>query len=166
MRYQLNKLTRWLALLAGLSLQSLYAQELPVSSGGEATGTGGSLSYSVGQVVYSTYTGSNGSVAQGVQQPYEISTTGINNPTGISLEMVVYPNPTTSGVYLKVNEPLLAPVDFVVYDAQGKQLLYETTVQAITPVPMEHLAPAIYFLHVIYQGQTLTTFKIIKNHLY
>ena len=31
------------------------------------------MSYTVGQVVYYTYTGSNGSVAEGVQQPYEIS---------------------------------------------------------------------------------------------
>jgi hypothetical protein len=43
----------------------------PPQAGGEATGSGGSVSYSVGQVVYTTNTGINGSVAQGVQQPYE-----------------------------------------------------------------------------------------------
>ena len=52
----------------------LQAQEIPIASGAVATGIGGSSSYTVGQVVYTTNTGSNGSVAQGVQQPYEIST--------------------------------------------------------------------------------------------
>ena len=43
----------------------------------------------VGQVVYITSTGINGSVAQGVQQPYEISViTGVNE-TAINLEMNV-----------------------------------------------------------------------------
>ena len=49
---------------------SLYAQEGFSTSGGQALGTAGSSSYTVGQTVYGTYTGSNGSVAQGVQQAY------------------------------------------------------------------------------------------------
>jgi hypothetical protein len=56
-----------------LGLGGLHAQESPTSTGGDATGAGGSSSYSVGQVVYTTATGINGSVAQGVQQAYEIS---------------------------------------------------------------------------------------------
>ena len=49
---------------------SLQAQEGFSASGGKAQGTAGSSSYTVGQTVYGTYTGSNGSVAQGVQQAY------------------------------------------------------------------------------------------------
>ena len=56
-----------------LGLGGLQAQESPTATVGEATGTGGTASYSVGQVVYTTTTGTNGSVAQGVQQPFEIS---------------------------------------------------------------------------------------------
>ena len=61
-------------LLLGI-IGGLHAQESPTAAGGEATGTGGTSSYSVGQVVYTTATGTNGSLAQGVQQPYEISVT-------------------------------------------------------------------------------------------
>ena len=46
---------------------SLYAQEGFSASGGQALGTAGSSSYTVGQTVYDTYTGSTGSVAQGIQ---------------------------------------------------------------------------------------------------
>jgi hypothetical protein len=48
------------------------AQTATVSAGGNAIGTGGSVSYSVGQIAYTNNSNSNGSVAQGVQYPYEI----------------------------------------------------------------------------------------------
>ena len=52
---------------------SLHAQEGFSTSGGQALGTAGSSSYTVGQTVYDTYTGSTGSVAQGIQQTYDIT---------------------------------------------------------------------------------------------
>ena len=84
-------------LLAGLLWGGMtQAQESANSSGGDASGKGGSVAYSVGQVVYTTNTGSKGTVAQGVQEPYEISIVlGIDNLT-INLELTAYPNPTTS----------------------------------------------------------------------
>jgi len=64
-------------LLFGLGLTGLQAQESVNAAGGNASGSGGTVSYTVGQVVYTTKTGTNGSVAEGVQQAYEIS-----DPTG------------------------------------------------------------------------------------
>lgn len=51
-------------LLLGLGLTRLQAQEAIPASGGNATGNGGSASYSVGQVVYTTNTGTNGSAVR------------------------------------------------------------------------------------------------------
>ena len=51
----------------------IYAQESTVASGGNGTGEGGSVSYSLGQVSYSSNSGSNGSITEGVQQPYDVS---------------------------------------------------------------------------------------------
>ena len=51
-----------LLLAVGLGVSSGYAQEAVTPSGGEATGTGGTASYSVGQIAYTTNTGANGSV--------------------------------------------------------------------------------------------------------
>ncbi|RLD56213.1 MAG: T9SS C-terminal target domain-containing protein, partial [Bacteroidetes bacterium] len=72
-----------------LGLSNLQAQEVIPATGGEASGSGGSASYTVGQVVYTTNTGTNGnSVSQGVQQPYEISVvTGIAEAKDINLEV-------------------------------------------------------------------------------
>ena len=62
-----NKVILFLLLLGfGLTAQ---AQQATTATGGDATGSGGSAAYSVGQIVYTTHTGTTGSVAQGVQQP-------------------------------------------------------------------------------------------------
>jgi len=90
------------ALFVLLGTAGLYAQETVPATGGDATGSGGSSSYTIGQVVSTTNTGSAGSVAFGVQQNYEISTiTGIEI-TEINLELVAYPNPTNNDLTLNI----------------------------------------------------------------
>ncbi|MCB0649678.1 MAG: hypothetical protein KDC85_00225 [Saprospiraceae bacterium] len=42
-------------------------QSLHHATGGDASGSGGSVSYTVGHPVYTTHDGAGGSVAQGVQ---------------------------------------------------------------------------------------------------
>ncbi len=59
-------------LLFGTYAKSI-AQNRPVSSGGVATGSGGTASYSVGEVAYTTITGNGGIVIEGLQQAYTTS---------------------------------------------------------------------------------------------
>ncbi|WP_159476557.1 T9SS type A sorting domain-containing protein [Dyadobacter sp. 3J3] len=58
-------------LLLVFFFQSSVAQQANVSSGGNATGSGGSVSYSLGQIFYTSVAVSNGKVSQGVQQPFD-----------------------------------------------------------------------------------------------
>ena len=105
------------------SLSTVQAQTSVNASGGNALGSGGSVSYSVGQVVYTTNTGTNGSVAQGVQQPYEISVvTAIEEAKGINLSVSAYPNPTTDYLTLEVADFNLLPLTFHLFDMNGKLL--------------------------------------------
>ena len=98
-----KKLKLSLILLLGIGLTGLQAQSTIPASGGNASGSGGSVSYTVGQIIYTTNNGTNGSAAQEVQQPYEISVVTANEEAlDISLEMVVYPNPATDFVKLRI----------------------------------------------------------------
>ncbi|RUA31173.1 MAG: hypothetical protein DSY76_01675 [Bacteroidetes bacterium] len=144
-----------------LGLGGLHAQESPTATGGEATGSGGTASYSVGQVVYTTNTGTNGSVAQGVQQPYEISTTVGINETTINLELSVYPNPTTNYLTLKVEDN--ANLSYQLYDMQGKLIESKTLQSTSTNINLEAQQAATYFVKVIKNNQSIKTFKVIKN---
>ena len=63
-----NTLILFLAFLLSFSVNSQTVHQVLSASGGDATGSGGSVAYSVGQIVYTTPTGTTGSVAQGVEQ--------------------------------------------------------------------------------------------------
>ena len=146
-----------------LGLGGLHAQESPTATGGEATGTGGTVSYSVGQVVYTTATGTNGSVAQGVQQPYEISTTVGINETTIYLALSIHPNPTTNYILLKIESEQVESLSYQLYDLQGKVIENKNVTAKNTSISMEALPAATYFLNVERKNQIIKTFKIIKS---
>ena len=151
-------------LLLGLGLTGLQAQESVNATGGNALGDGGSVSYSVGQVVYTTNTGTNGSVAQGVQQPYEISVvTAIEDAKGINLSVSAYPNPTTDYLTLSIGEFDISNVSYQLYDMNGKLLQNEKITGNQTSIVMSNLVPATYFVKVIQGSKEVKTFKIIKN---
>lgn len=162
MRHKKLKLSA--VLLLGLGLTGLQAQTSVNATGGNASGSGGSASYSVGQVVFTTNTGTSGSVVQGIQQPYEISVvTGIEQAKGINLELSVYPNPTTDYLTLEVKDFEISNLSFQVYDMQGKLLQNEKITVNQTSIGMRNLLPANYFVKVIKDNKEVKTFEIIKK---
>ena len=162
MRHKRLKLSA--VLLLGLGLTGLQAQESISTTGGNASGSGGSASYSVGQMVYTTQTGTNGTLAQGVQQPFEISVvTGIEEAKGINLSVSAYPNPTTDYLTLEVKDVELLNLHFQMYDMNGKLLQNEKITGNQTSIVMSNLVPATYFVKVIQGNKEFKTFKIIKN---
>ncbi len=162
MKYKRLKLSA--VLLLGLGLAGLQAQESVNATGGNALGNGGSASYSIGQVVYTTNTGTNGSVAQGVQQPYEISTvSGIEEAIGINLTITAYPNPTSDYLTLSINEFDISNLSYQLFDMQGKLLLSTKITNEKTSIVMSNLIPAVYFVRVMEGIKNVKTFKIVKN---
>ncbi len=151
-------------LLFGLGLTGLQAQESINASGSNATGSGGSVSYSVGQVVYTSITGPNGVVAQGVQQPYEISVvTRGEVVNGINLCVSAYPNPTVDNLTLSIHDFELSNLLYQLYDLEGKLLQNEKITGNLTSIAMSNLVPASYILKVIQGNKVVKTFKIIKK---
>jgi len=149
------------------SLSTLMAQETIPATGGNASGSGGTVSYSVGQVVYTTNTGANGSVAQGVQQAFEISVvTGIEEAKGINLVVSAYPNPTTDFLILKVDASAslsIKSLSYQLFDMNGKLLQNKKIEGNETSIVMSNLVPATYFVKVTEGNKEVKTFKIIKT---
>jgi len=162
-----NKKTKLTALLLlGIGFNNGYAQQATIASGGDASGSGGSVAYSVGQIVYTTNTGTTGSVTQGVQQPYEISiTTGLLE-TGVNLNLTAYPNPTTSYLMLQIDASAALSnqsMSYQLYDNSGKLLESNTIVASSTTIKMEQMPTGTYLLKVTQNNKEVKTFKIIKN---
>ena len=149
-------------LLLGLGLTA-QAQQTTTATGGNASGSGGTVAYSIGQIVYTTNMGTNGSVAQGVQQPYEISIVlGIDNHS-IKLELTAYPNPTTNFLTLNVGKAELSTLNFQLYDISGKLIENRKIISNTETIGMENFPSATYFLKVTNNNKEIKTFKIIKN---
>ena len=153
-----------LLVLGFLCLSTAHGQSTIPASGGDATGSGGSETYTVGQANYNTYSGTNGSAAQGVQQPYEISlVTAVENTEGIILEYKVYPNPVSASLTLTINPFSYEKMRYCLLDLNGATLQDKKIEGGETIIPTANLTPAVYLLKIINNNQVIKVFKVIKN---
>ena len=153
------------ALLVAILLSASFAQaqESANASGGDATGSGGTVAYSVGQVVYTTNTGSTGSLAQGVQQTYVILNLGINE-TAMNMTLTAFPNPTAENLTLQISDYNNEKLAYQLFDMHGKLVSNGQIVAQQTFINMSSLPTATYFVYVVNQeNQKVQSFKIVKQ---
>jgi hypothetical protein len=152
----------FLPILLLLGSQS-KAQETVNSAGGNAGGSSGTVSYSIGQVLYSTHTGTTGSEAQGVQQAFEIFTVG-TKAMDKNLILSVFPNPAFETLILQTGEFKKEKLKYRLLDMQGKLLLEANILEAQTCIDMAHFPSATYLVNVYDQNNNeKQIFKIIKK---
>ena len=157
-----NKFTAGFFLLLFLCLFTANAQQAVLPAGGDASGTGGSVSYSIGQIVYTTVSGSSGKVSQGVQQAYEIFSVGIEDwPGGIVLH--VFPNPTSDQLTLEIKGYQNQSLAYRLTDTNGRLLKKEMITADQTRIDMHTWPEAAFFLSVTLDNKQAQTFKIVKK---
>ncbi len=153
------------ALIIMASMFILEAQDAVVPAGGTAQGAGGTVTYTVGQIADRQVDGTGNYVVEGVQQPYEIQSVGVNDYPGIELEAVLFPNPTVSYVQLRVTNYEI-PVDGLraqLYDNNGKLLEVFRIVDQETRMDLTQYPTATYQLRVMEGSRILRVFKVVKN---
>ena len=143
------------------------AQSAIVPVGGDAQSSSGSVSYTVGQIAVQTTANSNGSisVAEGVQQPYEIQTVGVDEYPQIVLDAIVYPNPTENLAQLKLNG-FEIPDDGLranLFNGNGKMLQSFPVTDDLTSFQIGQYATGTYYLEVKEGKRTLKTFKVVRK---
>lgn len=141
---------------------TVMAQERTVSSGGELTGSGGSVSYSIGLPDYTNNTGSSGSLTEGVQQPYELFAVGIEE-WDMSWNMNVFPNPTTSFLTITMDEAL-KNASYTLTDAQGKLVGQGVLSEQENTIDLQSLAMSNYYLNIRVADRMVRTYQIVKNN--
>ena len=145
------------------AIQLVNAQETISVSAVEATGSGGKVSYTIGQLVYTNPTTAAGSLNQGIQQSIEFVT--LSNPelTAVTLKAVIHPNPTTDFIILALTDADLRGVSYTMYDLLGRLVNKGTVTTSETKIGMKSLPIGVYILRVQQNNKALKTFKIIKN---
>ena len=145
------------------NLNIAFGQESVVTSGGETSGPGGSSSFSIGQTVFSNNSSASGNENQGVQQPYEIFIVSGLNETDIDLSFQVFPNPTVNMLTLSVAHLDSQEFEYVVLDANGKQIRSLSKLETTNTIDLEKDAPGIYFIHIRKNNIKVKTYKILKK---
>jgi len=140
------------------------AQEAVIPAGGDGSGSGGTVAYSVGQIFYTTFSGSSETMNHGVQQPYEISVIiGWEEFEEIGLSLSTFPNPVTDILILKVESLIRTDLNYQMYNSEGRILRSDKLLNSETNIDMNHLAPGLYFLQVNMEKDAVKTFKIMKK---
>jgi len=141
------------------------AQQAISSAGGEATGAGGTVSFTIGQMDYITITSSSGAVMQGVQQPFEIMVvTGIEPHNEITLECMVYPNPATDFLTLRIQRDRIENLSYLLLEMNGKIIESRDIDKIETVISLQGYLPVTYILKVFDSTKEIKTFKIVKSN--
>lgn len=147
--------------LLGWGTTAVLAQSGTVTAGGVATGSGGSVTYTIGETNYILATGSGGSVNQGMQQPYEFY---VGIPTAnFNADVSLFPNPTNEFIVLKIEGKHTENLNYQLFDSDGRLLSGGIMVSNETSIPMKEYANATYFIKVYNSNNESINFKIIKN---
>ena len=158
--FELKQLTTFSFLLL---TSVLSAQETFSSSGFNSNGNSGIITYTVGQVAIDFNTGNNGSLIQGVQQPYEIFSTLGNDIFYINLNLIAYPNPTTDQLVLGIENFKGKKFYYQLFNLQGKSLLYDKCIDNKTHINLNEFPSNTYLLSIVENNTIIKTFRIIKK---
>ena len=141
----------------------LWGQNSFTSTGGDAVGSGGSVSYSIGQLADGSATGTNASITEGVQQPFEIFIITEINDDFSNLNLTVFPNPTTDKIELTIENNNGQEFTCILFDLQGKTLICESFAGSSVKLETSSLPAGTYILKVLCGNEEVQSFKIIKN---
>lgn len=153
-------------LMVGLALLLSYeagnAQQVVSSSGGEGSGTNGTLSYTLGEIIIDTQTAGNNTITQGFHQP-KLIVTALREMAGENMSIKAYPNPAHEFVILKISESDFKDCSWQLYDLSGRLLLQEKLLEDEVTIPMTNRSPGTYLLKITQSGMEVQEFKIIKQ---
>ncbi|MBN9312637.1 MAG: hypothetical protein BGO40_00050 [Chryseobacterium sp. 39-10] len=148
---------------ATIFIASMQAQQIIAVSGADAVGTGGSSSYTIGQVAYLNQQSAGFTIEEGVQHSYEFISLSTENHSGEQLEIKLYPNPVKDFLYLHMGKKPEANMKYQLFDAQGKLMLQNRLNSIKNEIDMRTFPQSVYIIRIFRENTTLKTIKIIKN---
>lgn len=149
--------------LLNIGVLELSAQQGVVACGVDISGSGGSVSYSIGQIDYMVLYGSGGQANQGIQQPHDNLITSIEE-NGNAINAYLAPNPTTDLVVLSVeNISEHQELKYMLYDEKGRIIVSQKMEGTQVLISTEELTGGYYFVKLYTDKEDLKIFKIIRQ---
>ncbi len=140
----------------------LFSQQNTVATGGEASGTGGTVSFTIGQIDFSAQSGANGTVTQGIQQPLEFYNVGLEEAVN-NFSVLFFPNPTVAELQVELKNVSLDQLTYVLTDLNGKIIEFRSIDTENLTINMTELSRTNYFLNFVRKGNVEGSYQIVKN---
>ena len=140
-----------------------FSQQNAVASGGDASGSGGKVSYTIGQIDYGSLSGASGTMTEGVQQPFEIFEIVGLGETSLDISATLFPNPAATSVVLSMEASQSESTTFRLSDASGRLVRSGGITGKETQIDLQNLPDACYYLDVMVAERLAKSFKLIKN---
>lgn len=136
-----------------------WGQQAISTSGAQATGTGGTVSYTIGQNDYRQAVGNGFVLTEGVQQPFELFVTG-SEEIEIASGIRIFPNPTYGALQAQSEG---RPFGYRLYDSQGRMLVQDLNYNLQHIILLQDYPAGTYQLETIIPGTRGLTAILIKK---
>jgi hypothetical protein len=143
-----------------LFFESSFGQFAVSSTGGHINTSGGSTSFSVGQVAYTLKKGNGPYMNEGVQQVYTKKTTPIEELIYLK-EVLIYPNPTQESLTLILSSKEAVQVRYTIMDYLGKEIWNGNILSEKSEISLRNLPSGNYFI-ALKSKKEYKIFKIVK----
>ena len=134
-----------------------YGQEVIHTAGGSVS----EMTYSIGQVAYSSGESETGTIDQGVIDPFDISILSGEDHKEINLIMKAYPNPVQSTLFLEITDS--ETLNTKMFNVDGVIVNEGSVDGRMTELDMNPYLNGVYVLKVYAVEKEIKTFKIIKQ---
>lgn len=162
-----------LTIIFAISFSTVIAQDIAMqvvaSAGGyfESTGTGVSMSWTLGEVAYTTLSSSEYVITQGFQQG-NLFSTDVEKPEIQKSDIKIYPNPASIEVFIEISSAnAKGKATAELFDITGRMIDSEIiNLEENTPkkLPVSSLKSGIYLIKVTFDNSKSTkVFKLIKE---
>ena len=137
-----------------------FAQNAISSTGGHFKTTGGSTSFTVGQVAYVLKKGNGSYLNEGVQQVYTKKTTPVEELVYLK-EVQLYPNPTQETMTLILSSKEDVQVRYTIMDYLGKEIKNGNILSEKLEISLRDLPAGNYFISLKSKKEN-RIFKMVK----
>jgi hypothetical protein len=139
---------------------SSFGQNALSTTGGQFKSTGGSTSFTVGQVAYVLKKGTGSYLNEGVQQVYTKKTTPIEELVYLK-EVQLYPNPTQETFNLIISTKEDVQIRYTIMDYLGKEIRNGNILSEKSEITLMDLPAGNYFISLKSKKEN-RIFKIVK----
>ena len=139
---------------------SSFGQNALSAAGGHFKTSGGSTSFTVGQVAYVLKKGTGSYLNEGVQQVYTKKTTPVEELVYLK-EVQLYPNPSEEILNITLPNFDGSTTSFIIMDNMGKEVRNGMIISNTAEISLRDLPSGSYFLYLKAKKEN-RIFKIVK----